>query len=133
MLFLPALLVMLCACQSPEVVRDHSIHACFKNDTGRPILLWFWTGSGGFEERWFDLTPGEAVSVTIIGPINVVTATNKSAKISLKRSLPLPGTGRFYDPQEKCYYYRVLRDQIEPVLSNEAKKWHVPVTDERLL
>ena len=125
MLFLPALLVMLCACQGPEVVRDPPIQACFKNDTGRPILLWFWTGSGGYEETWFDLSPGEAVSVTLIGPINVVTATNKSAKISLKRSLPPPGTGRFYDSQKKFYYYRVLRDHIEPVLSNEAKGWRL--------
>jgi hypothetical protein len=124
-LLLAGIFGAVCACQSPEVVGPRPIWAYFKNDTGRPILLWFWTGSGGFSEMWFDLRPGEAVSVPLEGPINVVTATNKSAKISLKHTLPPRGSGRFFDAQKSLYYYRVLRDRIEPVFSRDAKGWRI--------
>src|SRR5690348_1276407 len=99
---LAALLATLCGCQSPAVVKDSPIQACFKNDTGRQVLLWFWTGwegYGGFEETWFELSPRDSVSVILKGSINVATATNKSAKIALKRNLPAQGPSRFYDAQ----------------------------------
>jgi hypothetical protein len=54
----------------PEVLRHSPIQACFKNDASRPTLLRFWTGSGGYQEAWFDLSPGESACVILVGPIN---------------------------------------------------------------
>jgi hypothetical protein len=92
----------------------------FHNETPRPVKMDVISLNQRAE---FTLGPGDIES-TAVGPDGVTAVVKtKRDKTFARCLLTLPKLRRYYDSRKHAYYFRVLKDRIEPVLPTDVSRW----------
>jgi len=100
---------------------DSTVRGVFKNDTTITVDVKFSTPTG--DGYIVNLPPGKVSKPSTI-TAGAAAATAKSGEPVAKGDLIIrPAPDRYFDSENRTYYYRIRYGRLSPVLPSEAKTW----------
>jgi hypothetical protein len=97
-----------------------------------PVFVWFMNESGHRvkvnvksknEGTEFPLDRNSLDSAAIEGSSSTAIVRQQDDAVYAKCVLTPPGSERYYDPERHAYYYRIRKNEVEPVLPAKTRHW----------
>ncbi len=100
-------------------LKERRTFGIFRNDTSSPVIFKI-SGPDGYSTS--KLGPS-AKTIEGIDDKNTVVASTPAGTLIAKSSISSRSVGKYFDPINRTYYYRITNGKIELVSPTEGKAW----------